>query len=98
MKAGLPPPLSGDYNNAWKHSNGAWIRSEIWACCTPGRPDLATKYAYYNAWVDHGTGEGAYAEIFTATVESAAFVEKDREKLIAIGLSCLPGDCPGQIS
>jgi ADP-ribosylglycohydrolase len=93
MKAGLPPPLSGDYNNAWKHSNGAWIRSEIWACCTPGRPDLATRYAYYDACVDHGTGEGTYAEIFTATVESAAFVEKDREKLIAIGLSYLPEDC-----
>jgi ADP-ribosylglycohydrolase len=93
MKAGLPPPLSGDYNNAWKHSNGAWIRSEIWACCTPGRPDLVTRYAYYDACVDHGTGEGTYAEIFTATVESAAFVETDREKLIDIGLSYLPEDC-----
>ena len=93
MKAGLLPPLSGDYNNAWKHSNGAWIRSEIWACCTPGRPDLVTKYAYYDACVDHGMGEGTYAEIFTATVESAAFVENDREKLIDIGLSYIPPDC-----
>jgi ADP-ribosylglycohydrolase len=93
MKAGLLPPLSGDYNNAWKHSNGAWIRSEVWACCTPGRPDLVTKYAYYDACVDHGTGEGTYAEIFTATVESAAFVEKDPETLIKIGLSYLPEDC-----
>jgi ADP-ribosylglycohydrolase len=93
MKAGLLPPLSGDYNNAWKHSNGAWIRSEVWACCTPGRPDLVTKYAYYDACVDHGTGEGTYAELFTATVESAAFVEKDPEKLIAIGLSYIPENC-----
>ena len=29
MKRGLPPPMSGDYNNDWKHSNGAWIRTEI---------------------------------------------------------------------
>jgi ADP-ribosylglycohydrolase len=93
MKAGLLPPLSGDYNNAWKHSNGAWIRSEIWACCTPGRPDIVTKYAYFDACADHGTGEGTYAELFTATVESAAFVEHDREKLIEIGLSYLPEDC-----
>jgi ADP-ribosylglycohydrolase len=93
MKAGLPPPLSGDYNNVWKHSNGAWIRSEIWACCTPGRPDLVTGYAYYDACVDHGMGEGTYAELFTATVESAAFVEKDPETLIGIGLSYLPEDC-----
>ena len=92
MKAGLLPPLSGDYNNAWKHSNGAWIRSEIWACCTPGRPDLAVKYAYNDACVDHGMGEGTYAELFTAAVESAAFVEKDSERLINIGLSYLPPD------
>ena len=93
MKAGLLPPLSGDYNNVWKHSNGAWIRSEIWACCTPGRPDLAARYAYYDACVDHGTGEGTYAELFTAAVESAAFVEEDREKLINIGLSYIPSEC-----
>jgi len=93
MKAGLPPPLSGDHENVWKHSNGAWIRSEIWACCMPGRPDLVTKYAYYDACVDHGTGEGTYAELFTATLESAAFVESDRIKLIEIGLSYIPEDC-----
>lgn len=93
MKAGLPPPLSGNYENVWKHSNGAWIRSEIWACCTPGCPELATRYAWYDACVDHGTGEGTYAELFTAAVESAAFVESDRDTLIRIGLSYIPKDC-----
>lgn len=93
MKAGLLPPLSGNYDNVWKNSNGAWICSEIWACCTPGRPDLVTRYAYYDACIDHGTAEGTYAELFTATVESAAFVEKDPETLIQIGLSYLPKDC-----
>jgi len=93
MKAGLLPPLSGDYENGWKHSNGAWIRSEIWACCAPGCPEIATKYAWYDACVDHGTGEGTYAELFTASLESAAFVEPDRDKLIEIGLSYIPKDC-----
>lgn len=93
MKAGLPPPLSGDYQNVWRHSNGAWIRSEIWACCAPGCPEIATKYAWCDAVVDHGTGEGTYAELFTASVESAAFVEKDRDTLIQIGLSHIPEDC-----
>jgi len=46
MKAGLVPPISGEYHNPWKHSNGAWIRSEIWACLAPGCPDIAIKYAY----------------------------------------------------
>lgn len=93
MKAGLLPPLSGDYENDWKHSNGAWIRSEIWACCAPGCPEIATKYAWFDACVDHGTGEGTYAELFTASVESAAFVESDRDTLIKIGLSYIPKDC-----
>lgn len=93
MRAGLLPPLSGAYNNPWKNSNGAWIRSEIWACCTPGAPALAAGYATSDACVDHGISEGTYAEIFTAVVESAAFVEKSSEKLIETGLSYLPVDC-----
>jgi ADP-ribosylglycohydrolase len=94
MKLGLMPPLSGEYNNAkWKTSNGAWIRSEIWACLAPGNPMLAARFAWNDACVDHGCSEGTYAEIFTATLESAAFVEKDMNKLIQFGLSSIPPDC-----
>jgi ADP-ribosylglycohydrolase len=93
MKTGLLPPLSGDHENIWRNSNGAWIRSEIWACCAPGCPEIATKYAWFDACVDHGTGEGTYAELFTSSVESAAFVEPNRDKLIEIGLSYIPKDC-----
>jgi len=91
MKLGLLPPLSGEFNNQqWKHSNGAWIRSEIWACLAPGYPALAAKIAREDACVDHGSAEGTLAEIFTASLESAAFVESDRDKLIAFGLSMIP--------
>lgn len=89
---GFHPPLSGACNNdAWKWSNGAWIRSEIWACIFPGDPDLAALYASYDACADH-SGEGIYAEMFTAALESAAFIEKDIQKLIAIALSKIPAD------
>jgi len=93
MKAGLLPPLSGDFQNDWKDSNGAWIRSEIWACLAPGCPDIAIKYAVEDACVDHGMGEGTYAEIFTAAIESAAFVISDIRELINIGLSKIPENC-----
>ena len=93
MKAGLLPPLSGEYKNNWKHSNGAWIRSEVWACMAPGCPDVAIKYALEDACVDHGMGEGTYAEFFTAAMESAAFVVSGIRKLIDIGLSKIPSDC-----
>jgi ADP-ribosylglycohydrolase len=94
MRAGIMPPLSGEYNNAkWKTSNGAWIRSEIWACLSPGNPMLAARFAWNDACVDHGCTEGTFAEIFTATLESAAFVEKDRDKLIQFALTMIPEDC-----
>jgi len=91
MKLGLLPPLSGHYDNAkWRTSNGAWIRSEIWACLAPGCPGLAARLAREDACVDHGAAEGTLAEIFTAAVESAAFIERDRDKLLAIGLAMIP--------
>ncbi len=93
MVAGLYPPLSGFCNNdQWKNSNGAWIRSEIWACLFPGTPDEAARFAWLDACVDHA-GEGIYAEIFTASLESAAFVESDPETLIGMALARIPADC-----
>jgi ADP-ribosylglycohydrolase len=93
MRLGLLPPLSGEYDNRqWKHSNGAWIRSEIWACLAPGCPVLAAQLAREDACVDHGAGEGTLAELFTAAIESAAFVEPERDKLLDIGLAMIPHD------
>jgi len=93
LMLGLLPPLSGEYENYWKNSNGAWIRSEIWACVTPGCPDVAIRYAVEDAMVDHGMSEGTYGEMFTAAVESAAFVVDDIFDLIKIGLSKIPQNC-----
>ncbi len=93
MRKGFLPPLSGHFRNKWRDSNGAWIRTEIWACLAPGCPALAARYAWEDACVDHGTAEGTNAAMFVAALESAAFVEHDRDKLIEIGLSYIPPDC-----
>lgn len=93
LKAGFEPPLSGILGNEFKDSCGAYIRSEIWACMCPGRPDLAVQYAYEDAIVDHGNGEGTYAALFSAAMEAAAFAESDFRKLIEIGKSYIPSDC-----
>ena len=93
LRLGLLPPLSGDYRNDWKDSNGAWIRTEVWACMAPGCPDVAIRYSCEDASVDHGMAEGTYAAIFVAAVEASAFVEKDLRRLIEIGLSKIPADC-----
>ncbi len=93
MAAGLLPPMSGEYRNTWKHSNGAWIRTEVWACMAPAAPDAAIRYAREDACVDHGAGEGTFAAIFVAAMESAAFVIDDIRTLINIGLSKIPENC-----
>jgi len=94
MEMGLLPPLSGEFDNdKWRNSNGAWIRSEIWACLAPGFPNIAIKYAIMDATIDHGLGEGTYAEIYTAALESTAFVEADTRKIIEIALEYIPSNC-----
>jgi ADP-ribosylglycohydrolase len=93
MRSGLMPPLCGTLHNEYKDSCGAFIRSEIWACIAPGCPQVAARYAYEDAILDHGNGEGVYGEVFCAALESAAFVESDIHKLIQVGLSYIPAEC-----
>ena len=87
---GFLPPLSGACeNDGLRFSNGAWIRSEIWACLCAGRPDDAIRFARMDACADH-SGDGIYAEMFTAALEAAAFYCSDIRELIRIGLSKIP--------
>ncbi len=92
LKRGLKPPFSGKVGNYYGRSNGAYIRSEVWACLAPGNPEIASHFAYMDACVDH-YGDGIYGEMFFAAVESAAFIVSDTDKLIDIGLSYIPEDC-----
>lgn len=93
LRLGLLPPISGEFDNdKWKHSNGAWIRSEIWASLAPGLPDVAIKYAAYDAMVDHGMGEGLIAEIFVAALQSLAYIQSDIPALIDAALAKIPSN------
>ena len=93
LRLGLLPPMSGEVDNErWKNSNGAWIRSEIWAAFAPGVSDVAIKYAIADAMVDHGLSEGTHAEVFTATLQSLAYVESDVRVLLNTALSKIPED------
>lgn len=90
MRRGIGSPLSGCFNNFFTDCMGSPIRSEIWAVICAGMPDLAAYYAYHDASVDHAGGEGVYGEIFFAVLESMAFYETDKFKLIHTALSYLP--------
>jgi len=91
LRMGIVPPLSGYLENPYRDSCGCFIRSELWACIAPGNPQIAAKYAYEDAIVDHSS-EGMHAEVFCAALQSAAFVETDFYQLIEIGLSYIPKD------
>lgn len=93
LRKGLQPPVCGSYNNPFTNCMGSPIRSEIWAMVSPGLPEAAARFAYYDAVVDHAGGEGVYGEIFFAALESAAFLESDRETLLDIAMSCIPPQC-----
>ncbi|MCR8636843.1 ADP-ribosylglycohydrolase family protein [Paenibacillus radicis (ex Xue et al. 2023)] len=93
LRRGLIPPVAGWFNNPFADCMGSPIRSEIWAMIAPGCPGVAAYYAYQDAIVDHAGGEGVYGEMFFAAIESAAFFESDRDRLIQIGLTYIPEEC-----
>ncbi|MFD0715001.1 ADP-ribosylglycohydrolase family protein [Paenibacillus sp. GCM10027626] len=90
LRRGIPAPLAGVFNNPFTHCMGSPIRSEIWGMVAPGAPHVAAQYAYQDAVVDHAGGEGVYGEMFFAAIESAIFMETDRDKLIEIGMTYIP--------
>lgn len=93
MRAGILPPLSGNFGNDYRDSCGSFIRTEIWACIAPANPMAAVRYAYNDSILDHGHGEGTWAALFVVAMESSAFVVSDVKTLVKIGLSYIPEDC-----
>ncbi len=89
LRRGLNPPLCGHFANWFRNSMGATIRAEIWSMIAPGAPDVAAAYAYADAVLDH-SGEGVWALMFLAALESAAFFVSDLDRLLQIGLSRIP--------
>ncbi|HEY0828935.1 MAG TPA: ADP-ribosylglycohydrolase family protein [Bacilli bacterium] len=87
---GIYPPLSGSFNNRYYiNGMGCPIRSEIWACISPGNPDLAAEYAGKDGILDH-EGDSVYAEQFLAAIEALAFFEEDLFQLFEKGMRFLP--------
>jgi ADP-ribosylglycohydrolase len=86
---GLDGSETGSYDNWFAECMGAAIRSEIWACVAPGEPERAAGFAWCDAVCDH-CGEGVWAEVFFAALQSAAFVSQDTDRLLDEAQSLLP--------
>lgn len=73
---GIMPPYSGRFcNDFYRCGNGCPIRSEIWACLSPGNPIQAAGLAGRDGIIDHD-GISIDAELFFAAVEALAFTGK----------------------
>lgn len=88
---GLKGADVGSVDNWFSDGMGAAIRTELWASLAPGDPDRATGFAWADAVCDH-CADGVWATIFIVAIESMAFVESDKIKLIECGLSYIPQD------
>ncbi|MBP5671287.1 MAG: ADP-ribosylglycohydrolase family protein [Victivallales bacterium] len=92
LKAGMKSPQSGAIETNGKtvaEQIGAQIFIDGFGLVCPGNPQLAAKLARKAASVSHD-GEAVNAAIVVAGMEAAAFVEKDMEKLLDIGVSLIP--------
>lgn len=94
LKRGIPAPLSGAIQTNGRtvaEQIGAQIFIDGWALVAPGNPSLAAKFARAAGSVSHD-GEAVYAAQLWAAMESEAFISKDIDHLLDIGLSTIPED------
>jgi len=92
LRRGLRPPITGAFNNWFKHGTSAPNRAEVWAMIAPGAPQVAAAYAYQDGIIDHAE-EGVWGEMFWAAIESAAFFLSDTQSLLDVGLAMIPKTC-----
>ena len=94
LKQGIPAPASGSMALNGKvvaEQIGSQIFIDSWAMMAPGDPELAADLARRAASVSHD-GEAIYGAQLLAAMEAQAFVERDVDKLLDIGLSVIPAD------
>ena len=95
LKQGIPSPQSGGAavnGTIVSEQIGAQIFIDAFGLVAPGDPQLAARLARPAAQVAHD-GEAVNAALVVAALVSAAFVEKDMNALLDIGVSVIPPDC-----
>ncbi len=94
LKQGVASPESGSIARNGKsvaEQIGAQIFIDAYGMVAPGDPQLAVTLARKSARVSHD-GEAVNGALVVAAMVSAAFVEKDMETLLDIGVSVIPAD------
>lgn len=89
LRDGIAPGTSGVHNNFFTCGLGAAIRSEIWGAVFAGKPATAAYYAQLDSTIDH-SGEGVFAEVFNAALESSILGGADLLSSMQVAKSFLP--------
>ena len=96
LKRGIAAPASGSIavnGQAVAEQIGAQIFIDGWAIVAPGNPALAGRLAEQAARVSHD-GAAVDAAKLWAAMEAEAFLSRDVERLIEVGLAQVPPDGP----
>lgn len=94
LKNGIAAPQSGCARTnglVMAEQIGAQIFIDGWAMVAPGNPALAARLAEAAGRVSHD-GEAVYAAKLWAAMEAEAFVSKDANHLLEVGLSFIPSE------
>ena len=94
LKQGIPSPRSGSLElngPIVAQQIGAQIFIDAFGLVAPGDPQLAARLAERAGSVSHD-GEAVNGAKVVAAMVSAAFVEKDMDKLLDVGVSVIPSD------
>jgi ADP-ribosylglycohydrolase len=89
---GIPAEEAAKLLNPEREYIGARIRIDTYGLAAAGRPELAAEMAYRDARLSH-TRNGVYSAMFTSACIAWAFVTKDIEEIIWVGLSEIPSNC-----
>lgn len=94
MDQGMLPPATGS-----KENNKNWFQidpqlvNEIWSAFYPGMTKQAAKRADWSAHITNDDW-GTHPTVAYAVIYSAAFFEKDTNRLVQLALETLPEDSP----
>jgi ADP-ribosylglycohydrolase len=88
---GVSPFRSGSFRNPYREWIGARIRADLWGYIAPGNPEIASEYAFRDAYLSHRKN-GIYAEMLVAAMISWAFESSDIKEVLEVGSSSIPAN------